>query len=93
MSSLISLLPPPGSQGKGERPGPAEGAAPADGGDPPGARRSPGPLGPTRRRAPPQGRGAVRDPPAPLVAGAGDPGGTAKTFVLAVGRCNTGVSI
>lgn len=70
-----SFFLPPGSQGKGELPGPAEGAEPADWGSPQGARWNPRPFGPARRRAPPQGRGAVRDPPAPVVTGAGNPGG------------------
>lgn len=72
----LTVLPPPGSQGEARCSGPAEGAEPAERGRPQGARRHPGPLGPARGGAPPQGRGAVREPPAPLVTGAGDAGGT-----------------
>lgn len=66
---------PPGSQGKGKLSSPAEGAEPADWSSPQGARWNPRPLGPTWRGAPPQGRGAVGDTPAPVVTAAGNPGG------------------
>lgn len=71
-----SICTPPGSQGEAKRPGPAEGAEPAERGGPQGARRRPGPPGPARGGAPPQGRGALREPPALLVTGAGCAGGT-----------------
>lgn len=72
---LCSVSPPPGSQGERELADPAKGAEPADWGGPQGARWNPRPLGPARRRSPPQRCGAVRDPPAPVVTGAGNPGG------------------
>lgn len=77
---ILHLLPPsrsfpPGCQGKREFSGPAKGAEPANRGNPQGARWNSRPFGPERRSAPQQGRGAVRQPPAPVVTGAGNSGG------------------
>lgn len=66
---------PPGCQGQREFSGPAKGAEPANRGDPQGARWNSRPFGPARRGAPQQGRWAVRQPPAPVVTGAGNSGG------------------
>lgn len=76
LSSLsLSRSLPLGSEGKGELSDPAEGAEPADWGGPQGAHWNPRPFGPAWRRAPPQGRGVVQEQPAPVVTGAGNPGG------------------
>lgn len=77
---ILHFLPPscslpPGCQGQREFSGPAKGAEPANRGDPQGARWNSRPFGPARRGAPQQGRRAVRQPPAPVVTGAGNPGG------------------
>lgn len=75
ISSPPSCSLPPGCQGQRGFSGPAKGAEPANRGDPQGARWNSRPFGPARRGAPQQGRRAVRQPPAPVVTGAGNTGG------------------